>query len=93
MAATLTRETTRRRPTAAVSSWMDRHARWLLVSPAVFLVLALSIFPLLFALWVNFVEFDFSVSNSHPWVGLQNFRDNFNDPDWWHSIEITAILA
>jgi multiple sugar transport system permease protein len=93
VAATLTHTARKRRPAAAVSSWFDRHFRWLLVSPAVFLVLALSLFPLVFSLWVIFVEFDFSVSNSHPWVGLSNFRDNFNDPDWWHSIEITAILA
>ena len=65
----------------------------LLVFPAVFLVLALSLFPLGFSLWVNFVEFDFSVSNSHPWVGLDNFKDNFNDPNWWNSIKITAVLA
>jgi multiple sugar transport system permease protein len=56
-------------------------------------VLALSIFPLVFSAWVNFVEFDFSVSNDHPWVALDNFKDNFNDPDWKHSIIITAILA
>ena len=37
---------------------MDRHVRWLLVAPAVLLILALSIFPLGFSLWVNFVEFD-----------------------------------
>jgi len=91
--ATLAESTRKRRPTAAVSSWFDRHFRWLLVSPAVFLVLALSLFPLVFSLWVLFVEFDFSVSNAHPWVGLDNFRDNFNDPNWWHSIRITAILA
>jgi multiple sugar transport system permease protein len=63
------------------------------VAPAVTLVLALSIFPLGFSLWVNFVEFDFSVSNAHPWVGLDNFRDNFNDPVWWKSLWVTAVLA
>jgi multiple sugar transport system permease protein len=93
VAATLSHTTRKRRRLAAVSSWFDRHFRWLLVSPAVFLVLALSLFPLVFSLWVNFVEFDFSVSNAHPWVGLDNFRDNFRDPNWWNSIRVTAILA
>jgi multiple sugar transport system permease protein len=72
---------------------MDRHVRWLLVAPAVLLILALSIFPLGFSLWVNFVEFDFSVSNDHPWVALDNFKDNINDPVFLHSLWITAILA
>jgi multiple sugar transport system permease protein len=82
----------RRRPRAA-SSWVERHLPWLLVSPAVFMVLALSIFPLAFSVWVLFVEYDFSVSNEHPWVGLDNFRDNLNDPVWWSSVRVTAILA
>jgi multiple sugar transport system permease protein len=72
---------------------MDRHVRWLLVAPAVLVILALSIFPLGFSLWVNFVEFDFSVSNDHPWVALDNFKDNINDPVFLHSLWITAILA
>jgi multiple sugar transport system permease protein len=73
--------------------WFDRHLGWLLVFPAVALVIALSIFPLAFSLWVLFVEFDFSVSSEHPWVGLDNFRDNWIDPVWWNSIKVTAVLS
>jgi multiple sugar transport system permease protein len=82
-----------RRRLRAASSLMDRHIRWLLVLPAVLIVLALTIFPLGFSMWVNFVEFDFSVSNEHPWIGLQNFRDNWDDPVWVHSLWVTALLA
>jgi multiple sugar transport system permease protein len=82
-----------RRRLRAASSLMDRHIRWLLVLPAVLIVVALTIFPLGFSMWVNFVEFDFSVSNEHPWIGLDNFRDNWNDPVWVHSLWVTALLA
>jgi multiple sugar transport system permease protein len=81
------------RPSGLAASWIDRHFPWLLVTPAVALVLALSIFPLVFSFWVLFVEFDFSVSNEHPWVGLDNFRDNWIDPIWWNSIKVTAVLS
>ena len=64
-----------------------------MVWPAVSLVLLLSVFPLVFSLWVLFVEYDFSVSNDHPWVGLDNFNDNLIDPVWWNSVKVTAILA
>jgi multiple sugar transport system permease protein len=82
-----------RRRLRAASSVMDRNIRWLLVLPAVLIVVALTIFPLGFSMWVNFVEFDFAVSNEHPWIGLQNFRDNWNDPVWVHSLWVTALLA
>jgi multiple sugar transport system permease protein len=86
-------ETIGRRRFRAASSVFDRHIRWLLVTPAVLIILALTIFPLGFSMWVNFVEFDFSVSNEHPWVALDNFRDNWNDPVWVHSLWVTGILA
>jgi multiple sugar transport system permease protein len=81
----------RRRP--AASLWLDRHIKWILVSPSVVLILALTIFPLGFSLWVNFVQFDFSISNEHPWVGLRNFRTVWADPVWVHSLWLTAMFA
>jgi multiple sugar transport system permease protein len=82
----------RRQPTA-VSSWLDRHMRIVLVAPAVLLVLALTIFPLGFSMWVNFVQFDFSLGEAHPWVGLDNFTVNWEDPVWRHSLWVTAFLS
>ena len=82
-----------RRRTQAASSWLDRHSKWILVAPSVVLILALTIFPLGFSMWVNFVQFDFSISNAHPWVGLGNFRTVWNDPTWVHSLWVTAVIA
>jgi len=72
---------------------MDRNIRWLLVVPAIVIIVALTIFPLGFSMWVNFVEFDFSIGEDHPWVGLDNFRDNWNDPVFVHSLYVTGGLA
>jgi multiple sugar transport system permease protein len=77
----------------AASSLVDRNIRWLLVAPAVVIIVALTIFPLLFSIWVSFVQFDFSVSNEHPWIGLDNFRTVWEDPVWVHSLWVTALIA
>src|SRR5436305_8321478 len=62
-----------------VSEWSDRHFKWLLVAPAVLLILALSVYPLLFSLWVLFVNYDFQIPG-HAFVGLKNFRQVFAAP-------------
>jgi multiple sugar transport system permease protein len=72
---------------------LDRHVRWLLVSPAILIITVLTIFPLVFSIWVSFVQFDFSVSNEHPWVGLDNFKQTWQDPVWRHSLVVTLVLA
>jgi multiple sugar transport system permease protein len=72
---------------------LDRNIKWVLVTPAVLLVLALTIFPLGFSLWASFVQYDFSIGEEHPWVGLDNFRANIDDPVWRHSLQVTVILS
>ena len=79
-----------RRPT--LSEWTDRNFRWLLVAPAVCLILALSIFPLLFSLWVSFVNYDFQIPG-HAFVGLKNFEQVVADPVARWSLVVTAILS
>ena len=69
----------RGRGPAASSLWADRHFKWLLVAPAALLILALSIYPLLFSIWVAFVNYDFQIPG-HAFVGLQNFEQVIDDP-------------
>lgn len=72
----------------SLSAWSDRHFGWLLVAPAVALVLALSVYPLLFSLWVAFVNYDFSVPG-HAFVAFENFRRVVTDPVAIHSAAMT----
>jgi multiple sugar transport system permease protein len=74
------------------SAWADRHFKWLMVAPATLLILALSIYPLLFSLWVNFVNYDFQIPG-HDFVGLQNFSQVVDDPLAWSSLGVTIALS
>jgi multiple sugar transport system permease protein len=74
------------------STWADRHFKWLMVAPATLLILALSIYPLLFSLWVDFVNYDFQIPG-HDFVGLQNFSQIIDDPLAWSSLGVTIALS
>ena len=64
---------------SGVAAWSERNFKWLLVAPAVLLILALSIYPLLFSLVVSFINYDFQVPG-HAFVGLKNFERVVMDP-------------
>jgi len=72
--------------------WADRHIDWLLVAPASLLILALTVYPLAYSLWVVFVNFDFQIPG-HAFVGLQNFAQVVEDPVARYSLVTTAILT
>src|SRR6476659_6788593 len=77
---------------ARLSDWSDRQFKWLLVAPAVLMILALSVYPLLFSIWVAFVNYDFQVPG-HAFVGLRNFSQVVFDPVARWSLVLTVLLS
>ncbi|MDQ0395517.1 carbohydrate ABC transporter permease [Labrys monachus] len=77
---------------ARLSDWSERHFKWLLVAPAVLLILALSVYPLLFSVWVSFVNYDFQIPG-HAFVGLKNFSMVVFDPVARWSLVLTVLLS
>lgn len=77
---------------SAFSQWCDRHFKWLLVAPAVLLILALSVYPMVFSIWVLFVNYDFTVPG-HAFVGFRNFTRVLADPVARWSVWVTVVLS
>ena len=77
---------------SALGEWSDRNFKWLLVAPAVLLILALSIYPLVYSLVVSFINFDFQVPG-HAFVGFKNFERVIFDPVARWSLVLTAFLS
>ena len=72
--------------------WVDRNFRFLLVAPAIVLILLLTIYPLGYSVWVSFVNYDFAIPG-HAWVGLDNFRVVWSDPIARRAIVFTLLIA
>jgi multiple sugar transport system permease protein len=93
MSATAAASSIVRRPRArGFSAWFERHFKWLIVAPAALLILLLSIYPLLYSLWVAFVNYDFQIPG-HDFVGFDNFQQIFDDPLAWSSLVTTVLLS
>src|SRR5260370_17535085 len=70
----------------------ERHLKRLIVESAALLILLLSIYPLAFSLWVNFVNYDFQIPG-HAFVGLGNFEQLIYDPLALSSLVTTVLLS
>ncbi|HSM42968.1 MAG TPA: sugar ABC transporter permease [Afifellaceae bacterium] len=70
----------------------DAQFKWLLVTPAVLLILAISIYPLVFSIWILFVNYDFQIPG-HAFVGLKNFTQVIFDPVARYSLWVTVGLT
>lgn len=60
--------------------------RALFVLPAVLFVVAMVVFPLLFALYVSFTDWNLSALGGPKFNGLNNVRRMANDPFYWNAL-------
>lgn len=70
-----------------------RSVPLLFVLPAVVMLLAITIFPLLYELRLSFVSWELAISQESTFVGLKNFGDIlFRDERFWSSMQVTLTL-
>jgi multiple sugar transport system permease protein len=69
----------------------DRSIAWLFIAPTIALLLAINIFPLIWAIRLSFTNFKSNLA-SLPLkiVGLANYVDILTDDDIWHGMQVTA---
>jgi multiple sugar transport system permease protein len=69
----------------------DRAIAWVFIFPAIALLLAINIFPLIWAIYLSFTNFRANRPNAVVEnVGLRNYERVLNDPDIWVAMQTTA---
>jgi len=74
-----------------VKGLSDRGIAWLFIAPTIALLLAINIFPLIWAIRLSFTNFKSNLPNLPlKFVGLANYADILTDEDIWHGMQVTA---
>jgi multiple sugar transport system permease protein len=69
----------------------DRTIAWLFITPTIALLLAINIFPLIWAIRLSFTNFKSNMpSLAVHFIGLKNYVDILSDEDIWHGMQVTA---
>jgi multiple sugar transport system permease protein len=77
------------------SNWsMEKResaAAYMFISPWIVGFLLLTLVPMLASLYFAFT--DYNILSAPVWVGLKNFEDLFQDPQFWQSLKVTFSFA
>lgn len=74
---------------------MTKRERWvpyLFLLPAMLLLAMWRILPLVSGLRESFYGNALNLTSGREWVGLQNFRNLFDDPVFWKSLRVTLVF-
>ncbi|MBT4266679.1 MAG: sugar ABC transporter permease [Deltaproteobacteria bacterium] len=72
------------------SGLSDLSIRNIFIIPTIVFLILINVFPLLWSLFLSFHEWRANLSAEPIFVGIQNYRDILNDPDFWNTFVLTA---
>jgi multiple sugar transport system permease protein len=73
-----------------VAGLSDRSIVWLFIAPTIVLLLAINIFPLIWAIRLSFTGFMANLPNPARFIGFDNYVDILTDEDVWEHFQSTA---
>ncbi len=73
-------------------SWVEKNIQWLLLAPTVLLLLALTVYPLIYAIIAMLHRINVR-TGERAFVGLQNFIEMVQDPFFWNALKNTGIFT
>ncbi len=77
---------------ATTGVWPDRNFKYWLVAPAIFLLLLVGLFPLIYSLVVSFMRIDMMDTDT-SFAGLYNYANLFKDKRLWESLLHTLLIT
>jgi multiple sugar transport system permease protein len=84
------------RPAAAVGGDDRRSQRrlaYLLIAPAVFLMLAVTGYPILYAFWLSLHRYNLASPGDTAFIGLANYQTILGDKYWWTAFAVTLVIT
>ncbi|GAA4612869.1 carbohydrate ABC transporter permease [Saccharopolyspora hordei] len=71
----------------------ERKLGWLLCAPAALVMLAVTGYPILYALWLSFQRFDLKYPDQREFVGLDNYVTVLSNGYWWTAFWVTVVVT
>jgi multiple sugar transport system permease protein len=71
----------------------DVRTAYLLLAPAVLLLLIVVAYPLCWEVWTSLTAFSPQQEGATAFVGLENYRRQMDDPQFWTTVVVTVVYA
>jgi multiple sugar transport system permease protein len=85
--------TRRRTPAVTDKTKAERKLAWMLCAPAVIVMLAVTAYPVLYAVYLSLLRADLRFPNDRTWNGLNNYGTVLSSSLWWSDVAHTAIIT
>src|ERR1700724_1858554 len=85
--------TRRRKPPLSEGARAERRLGWMLCAPAVIVMIAVTAYPIVYAVYLSLQRYDLRFPNLAKFVGLSNYGAVLSSQFWWHALWVTLIIT
>jgi multiple sugar transport system permease protein len=71
----------------------ERRLGLLLVAPAAIVMLAVTAYPIGYAIWLSLHRADLRFPDANKWVGLDNYTSVLSSDLWWKDLRTTLLIT
>src|SRR5580693_1114790 len=71
----------------------ERRLGWMLCAPAVIVMIAVTAYPVGYAIWLSLERYNLELPQAIKFVGLSNYGAILSSPYWWQSLKVTVIIT
>ncbi|HLY67570.1 MAG TPA: sugar ABC transporter permease [Chloroflexota bacterium] len=83
----------RRKPQLSEGAKAERRLGWLLCSPAVIVMLAVTAYPVGYAIYLSLERYNLAFPQNVKFVGFSNYAAVLTSSFWWHALLVTVIIT
>jgi multiple sugar transport system permease protein len=70
----------------------ERRLGWLLCAPAVIVMIAVTAYPIGYAIYLSLQKYNLAFPKAVKFIGLSNYAAVLSSPYWWQAFKVTVII-
>jgi len=83
----------RRKPQLSEGARAERRLGFMLIAPAVIVMLAVAAYPIIYAVYLSLRRYNLALPQDQKFVGFSNYGAVLSSSYWWQALEVTLIIT
>ena len=71
----------------------ERRLGWMLCAPAVIVMVAVTAYPVGYAIYLSLERYNLELPQDIKFVGLSNYGAVLSSPYWWQALKVTVVIT
>jgi multiple sugar transport system permease protein len=81
------------KPQLSEGARAERRLGWMLCAPAVIVMVAVTAYPVGYAIYLSLQRYNLELPQAVKFVGLSNYAAVLTSPFWWQALKVTVIIT